>query len=76
MSSFMPRWQECQEDFPGVLVQKMILHRRVAQAPVCTLPLLDIPCPCVVPIIRLLRTTLTNPRLDRDKKWYHCTRGL
>jgi hypothetical protein len=55
MSSFMPRWQECQEDFPGVLVQKMILHRRVAQAPVCTLPLLDIPCPCVVPIIRLER---------------------
>jgi hypothetical protein len=31
----MPSWQECQEDFPGVLVQKMILHRRVAKAPVC-----------------------------------------
>jgi hypothetical protein len=26
MSSCMPSWQECQEDFPGVLVQKMILH--------------------------------------------------
>jgi hypothetical protein len=38
MSSCMPSWQECQEDFPGVLVQNMIRHRRVAQAPVCTLP--------------------------------------
>jgi hypothetical protein len=40
MSSCMPSWQECQEDFPGVLVQKMILHIRVAKAPVCNLPLL------------------------------------
>jgi hypothetical protein len=71
MSSFMPRWQECQEDFPGVLVQKMILHRRVAQAPVCTLPLLDIPCPCVVPIIPLLSTAPHTLRLDRHEKWYH-----
>jgi hypothetical protein len=40
MSSCMPSGPECQEDFPGVLVQQMILHRRVAQAPMCTLPLL------------------------------------
>jgi len=29
------------------------LHMGVAQAPVCTLPLLYTTCPCVVPIIRL-----------------------
>jgi hypothetical protein len=49
----MPSGQECQEDFPVVLVQKMILHIRVAKAPVCNLPLIYTPCPCAVPIIRL-----------------------
>jgi hypothetical protein len=44
MSSCMPSGQECQEDFPVVLVQKMILHIRVAQALVCNLPLLYTPC--------------------------------
>ena len=31
MSSFMPSWLECQEDFPVVLVQKMILHIIIAK---------------------------------------------
>jgi hypothetical protein len=53
MSSFMPSGQACQEDFPVVLVQKMILHIRVAKAPVGNLPLIYTPCPCAAPIIPL-----------------------
>ena len=33
--------------------------------------IITIICPRAVPIIRLLSTTLTNLRLDRDKKWHH-----
>jgi len=55
MASCMPSGQECQEDFPVVVVQKMTLYIRVAKAPACNLPLLYTPCPCVVPIIPLER---------------------
>ena len=48
--------------------RRLKLHNGVLTTPLCR--------PSLVPIIPLLSTTLTNPRLDRDKKWYHCKRGL
>ena len=77
MSSCMPRWQECQEDFPGVVVQKMILHRRVAHAPVYTLPLLYTPCPCVVPIMVVMSTIRPPLRIVHGRRWHRQTaRGM
>ena len=70
MSSCMPSWQACQEDFPVVLVQQMILHIRVAKAPVCKLPLLYTPCPCVVPVIPLPGISLLSHCLT----YLHCMR--
>src|SRR5262249_959682 len=71
MSSCMPSWQECQEDCPGVLVHKTILHRREAKVPVCNLPLLYTSCPCVVPIIPLPGISLPGFASRHAKEWFH-----
>jgi len=71
MSSYMPSWQACQDDCPGVVVQKMIRHRRVAQAPVCTLPLLYPSCLWAVPIIPLPGITLPGFVSGHGGEWFH-----
>jgi hypothetical protein len=50
---------------------RLILHVAVVETPVCTPPILYTPCPCAVPIIRLLGTTFPHLRLDSLWKWYH-----
>src|SRR4029434_1953342 len=71
----MPSGQACQEDFPGVLVQQMILHIRVAKAPVCNLPLIYTPCPWAVPIIPLPGITLANFASRHVEQWFHISRA-
>jgi hypothetical protein len=46
------------------------LHVGVAKAPVCNLPLLYTPCPCVVPIIRLPGTPPSGFASRHAAEWF------